>query len=900
MKTIKILLISMIFALFAASAYAKAFPYAGDITAGINGADDNWDSYIDFMLPLAAKETSFLFLAPRASMTGKSLFGSDANEFSIGTGYRQYLDKYFKGGVILGINAYYDTRNTELGNSYQQAGAGLEFLSEYLDFRANAYIPFGHGETYLGKYYDIPTQHHIAATYYYESSMKGMDSEVGVKLPVPDWAGELRVYGGYYYFTAEKSEDVKGFKGRAEYRPFNIVRLNYALYETDSFNGSSWQAGADIKIPFDFRNFLRGKSPFAGLWKYIKTKPLPLKNRIGEMVMRDMYVRARQSGVIHNEDRLLSDSGNEFYFTVVSPSGAGDGTFENPASLDSGLSLNKAVTGDNASLLLLGGSYSLDTTLDLSGHQSGEVYVLGPAEITYRGGNLSKITNGNPVIQSSGITAFAVDGSVPAPQFFMLSSIEFKGKNQSGTGFEISSYNSGLYINNNSFANFEKGLLVENSSKTVSLYNNMFEFNATGAEAAFGSALFEQNIFNDNIVQGVLLNNSTGAVIVSNLIENNATGVNIQGGANSYLYDNVISNNAAYGVSSSSSYYMVISENYIETNQGGGVYSSSDTGIEIFRNRVWQNSGNGMDIYDSASAKVLNNYIAENEVNGLYMLNSDSAEVQSNTSVSNGANGIYIENSTAPVFLRNASLYNKDDGMAFINTSYGDISENQSSGNTLNGIYYGSGAYTNIGDNLVSENKTGLFVTNSSLLTVSTNTAHANDEGMKFISSTVLTVKANTVSSNTAYGIYAAGANDSTLLSNTAYYNEGVGGIFVEEASNVILSSNETYYNTNSGITVTNVTGANLIYNGANNDEKGHGITLINVANAAFYWNSFVGKETGHDKFDLYLLGTTSFNPATSGSNKFFNDNGNPNYYAGDIAPVDNYENNVKATDFFD
>ncbi|MDR3113856.1 MAG: inverse autotransporter beta domain-containing protein, partial [Endomicrobium sp.] len=298
-------------AFFAASfCYAKSFPFDGDFSAGAYAGEDKNDAYIDLLIPFFGNETSFIFLSPRLSMTGKELFGSSANEVNIGVGLRKYFSNVFKEGAIIGVNVYYDARNSDIGKNYQQAGAGIEFLSAWFDIRANAYFPFGNDQYYTGKTYNLPTLHYIGATYSYEVSLTGYDGELGFKIPLPQRFGALRLFAGYYYFTADKiAEDIKGYKARAQYSPLKILKFNYEIYDNKELNGSHWQAGAEISVPVDFRQVFRAKNPFKNLFEYVKSFSKPVKERIGENVRRDMYVRTANAAIKHYEDKLRNDNG---------------------------------------------------------------------------------------------------------------------------------------------------------------------------------------------------------------------------------------------------------------------------------------------------------------------------------------------------------------------------------------------------------------------------------------------------------------------------------------------------------------------------------------------------------------------------------------------------------------
>ena len=67
-----------------------------------------------------------------------SLKDEGETEGNVGVGFRHLLGE---GSAIVGANVYYDHRQSKFGNSWSQWGAGLEFLSNWVDARVNYYQP---------------------------------------------------------------------------------------------------------------------------------------------------------------------------------------------------------------------------------------------------------------------------------------------------------------------------------------------------------------------------------------------------------------------------------------------------------------------------------------------------------------------------------------------------------------------------------------------------------------------------------------------------------------------------------------------------------------------------------------------------------------------------------------
>jgi len=134
--------------------------------------------------------------------------GNAAGQYNLGVGYRHLLPN----NVILGANVYYDYRETQLGSEFEQLGLGVEVLSEWVDARANYYLPeddkelinefdtetssssksvdeywlspYARGHTIFQKKVTEVTRTTTTIKQHfeqYEQAMEGWDAEVGVK-----------------------------------------------------------------------------------------------------------------------------------------------------------------------------------------------------------------------------------------------------------------------------------------------------------------------------------------------------------------------------------------------------------------------------------------------------------------------------------------------------------------------------------------------------------------------------------------------------------------------------------------------------------------------------------------------------------------------------------------------
>jgi Inverse autotransporter, beta-domain len=116
------------------SSWTSSLP-SGRINLGVQAGDQQAESFGDVLVPVAASASSLLFLNPRGSWNDDG-----GREFNLGLGYRRLFPEHH---FIAGLNVFYDRRESELDNRFNQFGLGAEFLSVWVDARANAYLPEG-------------------------------------------------------------------------------------------------------------------------------------------------------------------------------------------------------------------------------------------------------------------------------------------------------------------------------------------------------------------------------------------------------------------------------------------------------------------------------------------------------------------------------------------------------------------------------------------------------------------------------------------------------------------------------------------------------------------------------------------------------------------------------------
>lgn len=308
----------------AASQTTTQYP-AAYLNFGARFGEEDLEGYSDMILPLLNNEQNIIFFNPRVS-----LMDEGANEFNLGLGYRRMVTD----GLVLGGNIFVDSRESAHGNRFNQWGAGVELLSNSVDFRANYYdadngkekigsqtressetsvatttsthtkrsnysdvYASGHGlwsdytQTTTTKYRTVTTttltQHWFDQ---YEAGMDGWDTELGFKLPLPI-GPEVRLFGGYYSYDNPFGDDVDGLKARLEIKTGPYLALDAEVFEDETLNGSNFFVGARLQIPLSrdlsWRKFVDG---------LVSMDHRSLDERMrSEMVQRDVRVQTKDS-----------------------------------------------------------------------------------------------------------------------------------------------------------------------------------------------------------------------------------------------------------------------------------------------------------------------------------------------------------------------------------------------------------------------------------------------------------------------------------------------------------------------------------------------------------------------------------------------------------------------------
>jgi len=507
---------------------------------------------------------------------------------------------------ILGGYIAYDFRDT--GNSFfNQIGAGFELLTNKWDFRVNGYLPIGDQRQQVAESFSNPNFEGnfllLDRDRRFEAAVGGLDLEVGTQLARLG-EGDLRGYGGVYYYNAPGGNDGFGIRGRLEARPSDNLRVGL-LVQNDPL--------------FDTRVVLSLGASFPG------TRPRGAQRnstlaRIGESVGRTSTITVDEQEEFETITATNPTTNEAYRFQHVNLGlGNSNGTFESPfatvqealaiaqpndivyvrATIDPGIAAFRIP--DNVSILSTGPAQIIDTV------EAGNV------QLPFSGtGLLPTITGtvalGNNTVLSGfrflNSTGNAIEGTNVSDATIRDNVIT--GAAQSG--ISLSNVTGTTTVANNTITNSNAGILLNNNTGNVNLNID-------------GNSL-TNNL--GNITVG-LVNTAVGTVgVVENTVTGGGIGVGVEAGGSSLIDVNVgnntVNNSTGTGIAvdvlGQAQVDATINDNTLTNNLENiavGLVETATGTVGIVNNEV---TGGGLGInVDVAGNSVLTGNISNNTVN---------------------------------------------------------------------------------------------------------------------------------------------------------------------------------------------------------------------------------------------------------------------------------------------
>ncbi|MCU0525935.1 MAG: right-handed parallel beta-helix repeat-containing protein [Elainella sp. Prado103] len=674
-------------------------------TGGIDGI-----TRIEGFLPLrqrAGRDLTFL--------EGSFLLDNDANVGGqLALGHRFYDPQHDR---IWGGYFAVDYRDTDQSDFYQ-LGLGLESLGEVWDFRINGYLPIGDtsqlmnessfdsgARTFTGfqGHRLLLTNERIRQTSQtWEDALGGFDAEIGARLA--HWEdGDLRAFGGLYYYDGSHTDGTFGWRARLAATPVDHIQIGAALQHDDLF-GTNVSVSVGVTWP---RIHPRVSDPAA------ETVAL----RLGESIVRNPSILVNQETETETEiDRTQQPLMNpeeeqpyRFQHVVLGRQG-GDGTFERPfgtvqaalaASRSDGNGIVYVDRGNNQTIpafqipdrvqVLSQGPVQILAGMPFPGFPSRPVRLpFSPTE-NFNNGILVQLPFSNdrrfPTITEDQSSQLVTLGDRTVLAGFRL---------QNASGDAIFGRNiTNVELRNNTIRNAERGIFLDNVADSVVLFDNTV-IGSTG-DADSGQGLLITNRLNDSVEVTIarqrLVNNRVGLELRASGDESQQ-----QGSAQTVdITDTVVENNREQGILLASEQFgnqiVGFEAGTIENNGAEGIEIQANSGsaqeVTIEQSRIARNAGDGIRMIggipngSTTAAQELfvrNNRILENQGDGIHISGNEvvaqEAGIDNNQILNNGGAGIRgIANNVA------FQEYVTD-----ADSSASGISDNQISGNGDQGI----------------------------------------------------------------------------------------------------------------------------------------------------------------------------------------------------------------------
>lgn len=259
-----------------------------------------------YYMPTCGNFTPILDLRGHVFNNGK--FASN-----VGIGLR-YLN-----GMIWGVNAYYDFRQTHRTH-FNQISLGLEALGRWVDYRINGYFPVGRRHSsYYHTRFDSFKDNNIIIERKREFAMTGANAELGFHIVDRK---NVDLYGalGPYYFGGE-SKNAWGGEARLAATFFDHLRVQASTSYDSCFK---WIGQGEVGLNFSFGH----KKKIRNLETRTCSEALYLAERAGQRVDRNEIIVVDRK---HKRSKAINPATGEPYFVLfVDNTSSSNGTFESP------------------------------------------------------------------------------------------------------------------------------------------------------------------------------------------------------------------------------------------------------------------------------------------------------------------------------------------------------------------------------------------------------------------------------------------------------------------------------------------------------------------------------------------------------------------------------------------
>ena len=857
------------------------------------------------MLPLWQTDESLLFADIRGQMDD-----SQSREGNWGLGLRQIQDS----GWIAGAYAFYDLRETELNNNFEQLTLGFEALAVDWEARVNGYLP--ESDVKAAPATAAIQNGTIVVMGGSERAYYGVDAEIGVLLS--EWCGgdvELRGYAGGFHFDndARGFRNMSGPRARLELRAYDLAWLGEQSRVT---LGAEWQwdqvrddqvfAMLRVRIPLGFSG---GSQPRLNR----------LQRRMLDRIVRDVDVVSQAPADVSQPAMFADDGQMVGSLTII------DANTPDPAAAVAGAGKNSTVvvSGDKGTIhtattvQLQYGQTVRGGGVTIVGAQSGARTTFGSRptvnstaddQAVFEVADNSTLrdidaTGGHTGVEADGVSGFTISGLDISPlESGVVITNGSSGFTLTGDG-ESEGFNLDVEI--------ADGTTIAGNTATGHNHGGFYFGNAiTGGTITSNTASGSHGgfYFNDAITGGMISHNTassnttdgfsfSGEISGGTISSNTATGNTRYGfGFESEISGGTISGNTARDNSAG----FLVSQQFTGGSLTGNTATGSSamgfaflqevSGGEITGNTSATNGGAGFLFFSVSSGSITGNTSRDNTASGFQFKTeiTDGTTIADNTATGNGLRGfMFAEDLTGGTITGNTASGNESAGFEFEDVSGGTISSNTASGNGAYGFRFTDISGGTISSNTASMNSEwglafgdisgGIISSNTASMngrdglgfgdisggTISSNTASMNsDRGFAFGDISGGTITGNTASGNTSYGLWFGAITGGTISGNTAQDNDA-GFHMTGQFTGGGLTGNTATGNTTDGFLFKNgVSGGEISGNTASgNSGDGFDVSEFGGGNTATFSDNTATDNDGAG----YNIGSGT--PQTGGNN---------------------------------
>jgi len=303
-------------------------PVPGAITIGGEFSQHLQTIYFDSITPFWRPGNATIFLNTRNKYNDSHQY-----ESSYGLGMRYLLPDH---DVIIGVNAYYDSIDSQFDNQFHSFGFGAEILTRWVDARFNYYLPasddiLSDSDTRVRTsqvsgtpvvrggliQVDTITRRREQNFRSFETQLEGWNAEAGFLIPGLDRYLETRILGGYYHYNNPFNQDYEGFKARVEMHFLPGLIGDVEWWNDAYLNGGHWTGSIRASVPFSFFNLFKGRNPFEGAGEAFRPRQREFRERLSDMVIRSHRVKTVKSGLEETSDQSSTSTSTATIGAVV-------------------------------------------------------------------------------------------------------------------------------------------------------------------------------------------------------------------------------------------------------------------------------------------------------------------------------------------------------------------------------------------------------------------------------------------------------------------------------------------------------------------------------------------------------------------------------------------------------